>query len=128
MQRFDVLRQGLWDGDSATIFIPDRLMRVPKSFDFIPMDDLGVSQAVNDALDEADELRAMFRETTTRLKSEANEATRKLGKYRQQVQTAIELIDGKNVSRAKTLLKVDTEYLRRTLPPQLDVALHDDCK
>ncbi len=43
MQRFDVLRQGLWDGDSATIFIPDRLMRVPKSFDFIPMDDLGVS-------------------------------------------------------------------------------------
>lgn len=60
-------------------------MRVPKSFDFIPMGDLGVSQAVNDALDEADDLRAMFRETTTRLRSETNEATRKLGKYRQQV-------------------------------------------
>jgi len=22
MQRFDVIRQGLWDGDSSTIFIP----------------------------------------------------------------------------------------------------------
>jgi len=28
----------------------------------------------------------------------------------------MELIDGKNVSRAKMLLKVDSEFLRRTLP------------
>lgn len=32
-------------------------MQVPKSFDFIPMDDPGVSGAVKNALDKADELR-----------------------------------------------------------------------
>lgn len=30
MKRFDVLRQGLWDGDSSTIFISEKLMQVPK--------------------------------------------------------------------------------------------------
>ena len=61
MQRFDVLKQGLWDGDSSTIFFPEKLMRIPKSFDFIPMGDSGITQAVNDALDKADDLRQMIR-------------------------------------------------------------------
>jgi len=43
MQRFDVVRQGLWDKDSSTIFISEKLMKVPKTFDFIPIDDAGVS-------------------------------------------------------------------------------------
>ena len=56
-----MLKQGLWDGDSSTIFFPEKLMRVPKSFDFIPMGDAGITQAVNDALDKADDLRQMIR-------------------------------------------------------------------
>ena len=32
------------------------------------------------------------------------------------VNQASELLDGKNLSRAKMLLKVDCEFLRRTLP------------
>ena len=36
--------------------------------------------------------------------------------YQTRVHQAIDLIDGKNISRAKIVLKVDLEYLRRTLP------------
>lgn len=36
-------------------------------------------------------------------------------------------MNGKTVSRAKTLLKVDTEYLRRTIPVQVE-AMPEDCK
>ena len=85
MQRFDVLKQGLWDGDSSTIFIPERLMQVPKSFDFIPMEDEGVSAAVKDALDQVDDLRTMFRDTLTNLKSEANDSKKKLTDYKARV-------------------------------------------
>lgn len=85
MQRFDVLKQGLWDGDSSTIFIPERLMQVPKSFDFIPMEDEGVSAAVRDALDQVDDLRTMFRDTLTNLKSEANDSKKKLTDYKARV-------------------------------------------
>lgn len=85
MQRFDVLKQGLWDGDSSTIFIPERLMQVPKSFDFIPMEDEGVSAAVKDALDQVDDLRAMFRDTLTNLKSEANDSKKMLTHYKARV-------------------------------------------
>ena len=120
MQRFDVLKQGLWDGDSSTIFIPERLMQVPKSFDFIPMEDEGVSAAVKDALDQVDDLRTMFRDTLTNLKSEANDSKKKLTDYKARVNQAIELINGQSISRAKTLLKVDTEFLRRTLPSALN--------
>jgi len=42
MERFDVLKQGLWDGDSSTVFSMEKLMRVPKHYDFIPMADSGV--------------------------------------------------------------------------------------
>ena len=115
MQRFDVLKQGIWDGDSSTIFFPDKLMKVPKSFDFIPMGDAGVTQSVNEALDKSDEVRQMFRETMHKLQSESNEAKRQLAMYQTRVRQAIDLIDGKNISRAKMLLKVDGEFLRRTL-------------
>ena len=32
-------------------------MQVPKSFDFIPIDDENVAEALNEALDKADDLR-----------------------------------------------------------------------
>ena len=67
MKRFDVLKQGIWDGDSSTIFIPDRLMLIPKHFDFIPIEAAGVKEALNDALDKADDLRQMFRDTIQKL-------------------------------------------------------------
>ena len=91
-------------------------MQVPKAFDFIPMDDQGVSDAVKNALDKADELRRMFRDSITVLKSESTEAKKKLASYQSRIGSAIELIDGRTMSRAKTLLKVDNEFLRRTLP------------
>lgn len=61
MRRFDVLKQGLWDGDSSTIFFQDKLMDIPKHYDFIPMESPGVMEAVNEALDKADELKTIFR-------------------------------------------------------------------
>lgn len=91
-------------------------MSIPKSFDFIPIEAPGMTDAVNDALDKADELRQMFRETIQKLKDEASEAKRQLSAHQEKVHQAIELIDGKNINRAKMLLKVDGEFLRRTLP------------
>ena len=51
-------------------------MRIPKSFDFIPMGDAGITQAVNDALDKADELRQMVRVKMQRMEGETTEAKR----------------------------------------------------
>ena len=34
------------------------------------------------------------------------------------MKSALDLIDGKNISRAKMLLKVDCEFLRRVLPSE----------
>lgn len=50
-----------------------------------------------------------------KLKNESHEAKRQLAMYQTRVRQAIDLIDGKNISRAKMLLKVDGEFLRRTL-------------
>ena len=47
------------------------------------------------------------------MESETTEAKRQLLHFQNRVRQAIELIDGKNVSRAKMLLKVDCEFLRR---------------
>ena len=80
------------------------------------MESPGVVEAVNEALDKADELRTIFRSALQKLKSDSSEAKRQLVNQQSKVRQALELIDGKNISRAKMLLKVDTEYLRRTLP------------
>jgi len=69
----------------------------------------------------------MFRKTCARLHQDTCEAKRKLSNYKEKVQSAVEVMNGKTVSRAKTLLKVDTEYLRRTIPPQAE-AIPEDCK
>lgn len=102
-------------------------MAVPKHFDFIPIDANGVTEAVNDALDKADELRHMFRDTISKLKGDAVEAKRKLAVYQEKVHQAIELIDGRNINRAKMLLKVDCEFLRRSLPAK-NPSMKDDYK
>ena len=51
-------------------------MSIPKSFDFIPIQAAGVTEAVNDALDKADDLRQMFRDTFDKLKNDAKEVKR----------------------------------------------------
>ena len=75
-----------------------------------------MTEAVNDALDKADDLRQMFRDTFEKLKNDAKEVKRQLASHQEKVHQAIELIDGKNINRAKMLLKVDCEFLRRSLP------------
>ena len=57
----------------------------------------------------------MFRDRMDQLYRDSALSKKKLTQYQERVRSAIELIDGKNISRAKTLLKVDGEYIRRTL-------------
>lgn len=89
------------------------------------MNEHGVSEAVKNALDKADELRKMFRDSLQLLKNDASDTKNKLTAYKSRVSSAVELIDGRTVSRAKTLLKVDNEFLRRTLPPNSE-AIDDE--
>ena len=42
MQRFDLVKQALWDGDSTTVFYPEQLLQIPKRCDFIPIEDATV--------------------------------------------------------------------------------------
>jgi len=69
----------------------------------------------------------MFRDTLNFLKKDAVDARQQLSSFQTKVQAAIGLIDGSKMSRAKALLKVDNEYLRRTLPLGSDCAL-EDCR
>ena len=60
-------------------------MSIPKSFDFIPIQAAGVTEAVNDALDKADDLRQMFRDTFLKLKNDAKEVKRQLASHQEKV-------------------------------------------
>ena len=116
MQRFDLVKQALWDGDSATVFYPERMLKIPKKCDFIPIEDPTVLQSVNNALDQVEQFRTLLRESIQKLKNESLQYKKKLSEFQFKVNQATELLDGKSISRAKMLLKVDCEFLRRTLP------------
>ena len=58
----------------------------------------------------------MLRESIQKLKNESSQYKKKLSEFQFKVNQATELLDGKSISRAKMLLKVDCEFLRRTLP------------
>ena len=125
MQRFDLVKQALWDGDSATVFYPEQLLQVPKKCDFIPIEDATVLQSVNHALDEVEQFRTLLRESIQKLKNESLSYKKKLDALQFKVNQATELLDGKSISRAKMLLKVDCEFLRRTLPMAKSIP-HDE--
>ena len=53
---------------SSTIFLPERLMSIHKSFHFLPIQAAGVTEAVSDALEKADDKRQMFWDAFSKLK------------------------------------------------------------
>ena len=126
MQRFDLVKQALWDGDSATVFYPEHMLQVPKKCDFIPIEDATVAQSVNNALDQVESFRTLLRESIQKLKNESLQYKKKLDSLQFKVSQATELLDGKSISRAKMLLKVDCEFLRRTLPMQKAIPNDDE--
>jgi len=46
MQRFDLIKQSLWDGDNSTIFF-NTSMSVPKKYEYIPIEHPKVNEALN---------------------------------------------------------------------------------
>ena len=124
MQRFDLVKQSMYD--STTVFYPESLLQVPKKCDFIPIEDTTVLQSVNNALDQVEQFRTLLRENIHKLKNESLSYKKKLDELQFKVSQASELLDGKNLSRAKMLLKVDCEFLRRTLPLKKTIPNQED--
>ena len=61
-------------------------MSIPKSFYLIPIQvAAGVTEAVNDDLDKANDLRRMFRDTFEKLKHDAKEVKRQPAMHQEKV-------------------------------------------
>ena len=115
-----MIKQTLIDGDSSTCFYQDSMLTVPKKCEFIPIEDLTVISVVNNALDQTNQLRTLMRKKLQQREDELENYKKKFQDLQDKVNQAAALLDGKNTSRAKVLLKVNCEFLRKALPVQKD--------
>lgn len=111
-----MIKQSLIDEDSSTCFYQDTMLSVPKSCEYIPLEDEDVREVINQSLDKVNEFRSLIRDSIMRKTDQINEISKQFESLKEKVKAASILLDGKNISRAKMLLKVDCEFLRRSLP------------
>ena len=110
IQRLDMIKQSLWDVDSSTCFYSNDILSIPKTFEFIPIEDSEVSKALTKGLDQIEHIRVLFKDSLDKKNKELETCRKERQRFADRynlIKKSLDNVLHKTLPRCKILIKFD---------------------